>query len=134
MRNRFATITVLCAAAALLVATMAAAPALAAGIPPADADCAQHLRLTHTYSPQELQAALNNMPVYLSEYSDCPTVIKNALDAELGKVHGNPGDGGGSFLPTWLLVILILLVLGGVAFTTAAIRRRGGPGEPPPGT
>jgi hypothetical protein len=83
---------------------------------------------------QELQAALNNMPVYESEYSHCPTVIKNALNAKLGKLHGGPGDGGGSFLPTWLLVVLIVLVLGGVAFTTAAIRRRGGPGDPPSAT
>jgi hypothetical protein len=134
MRKRFATITVLCAGAALLAAPFAGAPALAAGLSPPVADCAKHLRLTHHYSPQELQNALNTMPAYLSEYSDCANVIKHQLDQELGRLHGGPVDGGGSFLPTWLLVVLILLVLGGVAFTTAAIRRRGGPGGPPPAT
>jgi hypothetical protein len=135
MRKRLATITMLCAAATLLAAAFAAAPAVAAGLPAPDADCAKHLALTRSYPPQELQAALNQMPVYLSEYSDCPNIIRKALDAELGKgLHGGTGDSGGSFLPTWLLVLLIVVVLGGVAFTTAAIRRRGGPGEPPPAT
>lgn len=134
MRKRFGTIIVLCAGGALLAGTLAAAPAAAAGLSPPVADCSQHLYLTRSYSVPELQNALNTMPAYVSEYSRCATVIKNALDAQLGKLHGGPGDGGGSFLPTWLLVVLILLVLGGVAFTTAAIRRRGGPEEPPPAT
>ena len=138
MRQRFATIIVVCAGATLLVGALAAGPAAdAAGLSPVVADCSQHLSLTHNYSVQELQNALTTMPAYISEYSECATVIQNALKAKLRTLHGGLGGSGGSFLPTWLLVVLIVLVLGGVAFATAAIRRRGGGGsgdEPPSAT
>jgi hypothetical protein len=61
-------------------------PAPAGGIRAPDADCVQHLKLTHPYTVQELQNALNNMPAYEAEYSPCPTVIANALRADLGKL------------------------------------------------
>lgn len=133
MRKRFVTVVVLCAAAATLHGALLTAPAAAAGLSPPVADCQANGRLTHDYSAPELRTALNTMQADVTEYSNCAAVIQQALNAKIGALHGGPGSGGGSFLPTWLLIVLVVLVLGGVAFVTAAIRRRGrgGGGSPP---
>lgn len=69
------------------------APALAGGPDPAQ-DCAQHLRLTRSYTRQQLQHALNNLPSDVQEYSQCYDIIQQA---ELAAATGHrPGGGGGS--------------------------------------
>ena len=67
------------------------------------------------------------MPVDVKEYTNCADVIQQALLAEVGVLHGNggSGQGGGSFLPTWLIVVLALLLVGGVGFGVYAWRQRG---------
>ncbi|HUE25603.1 MAG TPA: hypothetical protein VMP89_02430 [Solirubrobacteraceae bacterium] len=131
MPKRSTIIALLCAGAVLVAGTYLAAPAGAAGISAPVADCIHNGQLTHHYTPAQLQNALNTMQSDITEYSNCKTVIQNALQSQIGTLKNGLGGGGGSFLPTWLLILLIILVLGGVAFVTAAIRRRGGGDEPP---
>ncbi|MBV9421935.1 MAG: hypothetical protein JOZ98_03415 [Solirubrobacterales bacterium] len=98
------------------------------------ADCNAHLRLTRSYTPQELQQGLNTMPADIKEYTDCYGVLQNQLLAEVGSghVHSASATGsGGSFLPTPLLVVLGVLVVAAAGFGVVAVRRRkasaGGP-------
>jgi hypothetical protein len=74
------------------------------------------------------------MPVDVKEYTNCADVIQRALLAEIssGKDPGATGQGGGSFLPTWLIVVLALLVVGGIGFAVYAWRQRT-PAPPPAG-
>jgi hypothetical protein len=119
------------AALACVLIVVAAGPlvgsASAAGLAPAVADCNRNTRLTHHYTPQQLQQALTTMPADIKEYSDCYNIIQHQLLIELGKVHGpsGSGSGGGSFLPTWLIVVLAVLLIGGAGFGAVALRRRG---------
>lgn len=129
MRTLLKAALVVCALAAV-AAGPAAPSASAAGLPPADADCNANARLTHHYTPSQLQTALNQMPADMKEYSDCFGVIQRQLLIELGRLHPKAGDagGGGSFLPVWLIVVLGLLILGAGGFGLLALRnrRRGG--------
>ncbi|MGZ4178829.1 MAG: hypothetical protein ACXVUX_21675 [Solirubrobacteraceae bacterium] len=95
-------------------------------------------RLSHSYTLQQLQHALNIMPAYLKQYSSCVDVINQGiLTVKHGKQTG-PTGGGGSFLPTPVIIILVLLVLAAVTFGALAIRQRrgrpGGAGPPDDGT
>lgn len=113
---------------ALIAAFAAPAPlAQAAGLSPAVADCNTHAALTHHYTVAQLRNALATMPVDVKEYTNCADVIQQALLAEIGALHGHSGSGqgGGSFLPTWLIVLLGVLVVGGAGFGVYAWRRGG---------
>ena len=81
----------------------------------------------------ELRTALATIPVDIKEYTNCGDVIQRALLAELASLrgHGGSGQGGGSFLPTWLIIVLALLVVGGAGLVVYAARQRGQ--EPSPG-
>ncbi len=114
-----------------------AAPALAAQSPPVS-DCNAHGRLTQTYTPKQLQAALSTMPADIKEYTDCYDVIQRALVSEVGSQHaGRSNDAsssGGSFLPTPVIVVIVILALAAAIFGGLALRRRsndgGGAGGP----
>lgn len=117
------------------VALLAACAVAAAVLSPADAaaakpdpvaDCNANARLTHHYTAQELQNALNTMPADIKEYTDCATVIQNQLLTQLGEGHVGPGSTGssGSFLPTPLIVVLAVLVVAAGGFGVVALRRR----------
>lgn len=120
---------------ALTLAACALLPAAAfAGLNPVVGDCYTHTHLTKHYTTQQLQQALNNIPPDIAEYSNCPDVIREQLDQQLGGGgHGGSGGGGGSsFLPVWLIILIVVIVLGGGGATIAARRRGGGDDEPPP--
>src|SRR5579859_5919174 len=125
MRTPLKAALVACAMAAAAIG-LAASGALAAGLPPADADCNANAQLTHHYTPSQLQTALNQMPADMKEYSNCFGVIQRQLLIELGKLHpkAGSGGGGGSFLPVWLIVVLGLLIAGAAGFGAVAVRNR----------
>src|SRR5947209_4760352 len=71
----------------------------AQALEPAWADCNANARLTHHYTPSQLQSALVSMPADVREYTNCNDVLQQALRAELSGAGGSGGSGG-SFLPT----------------------------------
>lgn len=133
MRKTIVLLTVLGALGAVSQPVFIAS-AGAAGLSAPVEDCNAHGQLTGHYTVAQLRSALATMPVDVKEYTNCADVIQRALLAEITKDHGNggSGQGGGSFLPTWLIVVLALLVVGGVGFGVYAWRQRGS-GPPPTG-
>jgi hypothetical protein len=133
MRKTMSLLTVVCALGAVSQPLFPPSAA-AAGVSPAVQDCDAHAQLTRQYTVAELRSALASMPVDVKEYTNCADVIQRALLAEIGglKDPNATGQGGGSFLPTWLIVVLALLVVGGVGFGVYAWRQRG-PGPPSAG-
>lgn len=113
---------------AAAVVVLALIPAAALGAPdPVLADCNLHLHLTRSYSIAQLQHALQVMPADMAQYSDCPTVIRQALDSELAAVRPGLGaaggaDGGG--VPVWLITIGALVAAGGGTASLLAWRRQ----------
>jgi hypothetical protein len=117
---------ILAAAAVLVVALLAPAPA-SARLSKAVADCNSHTRLTQTYTEAELRTALNTMPADVKEYTNCYDVIQRALLADIGGIKADSGGGSGggsSFLPTPLLIVLGVLVVAAGAFAVIAHRQR----------
>ena len=115
-------------------AGVAARTAAAAGLSPVVADCNAHGRLTRHYSVTQLRSALASIPADIAEYTDCHDVIQHQLLVQLGDLPGSggSGQGGGSFLPTWLIVVLAVLIAGAGGFGVLELRnRRGGGGDPP---
>ena len=98
----------------------------ATGLAPAVVDCNLHAALTRNYTIPQLQNALATMPADVREYSDCYTVIQHQLLLQLGELHGQggAGQGGGPFLPAWLIVILAVLVATAGGFGVLAVRNR----------
>jgi hypothetical protein len=125
-----------CRGTARLAALAAAAAVTLALIPPAAlgsgspvlADCNLHLHLTRSYSIAQLQHALQVMPADISQYTDCATVIRQALDSQLAAARGAQGAGGdpsgGAGVPVWLIAILAVVVAGGGAASLVAWRRQ----------
>jgi hypothetical protein len=111
-----------------LAGGVSAVNAAAAGVSRPVADCQSHGRLTRHYSASELRNAIATMPADISEYTNCPDVIRSALLADLHLKGPASGDGGGSFLPAWVIAILVVLVLTGAGAGAVAMRnRRGAP-------
>lgn len=141
MRRNLRQLALACAVATLAIASLSAAPAMAAGGNPIINDCQANGRLTHSYSLKDLRHALAIMPASVKQYSNCYDVISQGIETvKHGKTTGRKG-GGGSFLPTPVIIVLVVLILAAVTFGAIAIRQRragpGGPGGPegggPPG-
>src|SRR5579859_1268514 len=100
-------------ACAVLTLALSGAGALAAGpslaLEPAWQDCNLHERLTHNYTPSQIQDSLAHMPADVLQYSNCYDVLHQALAADLAKLRAaGSGGSGGSFLPTPVLIVLVL--------------------------
>jgi hypothetical protein len=126
MRKTMSLLTVVCALGAVSQPVFLTSAA-AAGVSPVVQDCNAHAQLTRHYTVAQLRSALATMPVDVKEYTNCGDVVQQALLAEIGALHGHSGSGqgGGPFLPTWLIVVLGLLVVGGAGFVAYAWHQRG---------
>ena len=58
-------------------------------------DCADDGRLQHKYSRGDLEGARKHLPADLDEYSDCRSVINDAIAALGASKKGDGGGGGG---------------------------------------
>jgi hypothetical protein len=119
------------ASASALAAGAAGAPAASSGYTAVLADCNAHGELTQSYTIQELEGALVNMPADMKQYTNCADVITRAQQQALANnsksYHPDASatvGSSGSFLPTWLIVVLVVLALVGVTFAALAVRRR----------
>jgi len=111
----------------MVVALAGASPAAASGSA-ATADCAAHGHLTRSYSSAQLSSALAAMPADLQEYTNCYSVIRQALLAQVpaARHHQAASDSGsgGSFLSTPVIVAIVVLGVGGAGAGAVALRRR----------
>jgi cobalamin biosynthesis Mg chelatase CobN len=90
-------------------------------------DCQNHGQLTHNYPVSWLRKALSMMSSDTAQYSNCSTVLHQAI---LHSVH--PGSGGSSSSSTTtivIIVVIVLLILAALLGVLALRRRRSG--EPP---
>ncbi|HLJ04184.1 MAG TPA: hypothetical protein VKT31_12135 [Solirubrobacteraceae bacterium] len=122
MRDRMTIALAVLALALTWAGTFAAGSSQA--LEPAWADCNANARLTHHYTPSQLQSALVSMPADVREYTNCNDVLEAALRAELAGAGGGSGGSGGSFLPTPVVVVLVLLLLAAAGLGAVALRRR----------
>ena len=76
--------------AALACGLIVVAPAIASDVSAIYKDCETNGKLTGHYTRAQLQAALNQMPSEVAEYSSCSDLIQQAL---LRASHGS-GNGG----------------------------------------
>jgi MYXO-CTERM domain-containing protein len=94
-------------------------------------DCQNHGQLTRVYPTAWLKKALSMMSSGTSQYSNCSTVLHQAV---LHSIHRSSGGGGGSSSSTTIIVVIVVIVLVLLAALLAVLamrRRRGGPGLPP---
>jgi len=106
----------------LAVCGPAVTPALAAGNPVVQ-DCYVHGKLTKPYTTAELRHALAAMSSYIKQYSNCQSVIQNALAQHSVKSTGT-GKGGGSSISTPVIIVIVVVVLAIASFAGLLIRRR----------
>jgi hypothetical protein len=92
MRRVIAAISALCCA-------LLAAPAWAGSGDAVIRDCAQHGKLTRTYTQAQYADALANLPADLDEYSNCRQVI-SAAKRKASQGGGTTGTTGGGGTPT----------------------------------
>jgi hypothetical protein len=125
MRRATMLLAALLTGAVLAVSGPGATPAFAAGNAVVS-DCYSHGKLTKTYTKAELRHALSVMSSYIKQYSNCQSVVQNALATGEVTVNGGGGDsgGGGSSISTAVIVVIIVVVLAIVAFAGLLIRRR----------
>lgn len=94
-------------------------------------DCAAHGRLTASYSVSQLQAALGSMPADVKEYTNCYSVIQQALYARLPASRHPSGksDAGdsGSFVSTPVIIAIVVIALVAASAGGVALRRRNPP-------
>lgn len=88
-------------------------------------DCQTHGQLTHTYPLSWLKKAQSMMSAGTSQYSNCSTVLQQAI---LHDVHPGSGGGGGSGTTTIVIIIVIVLVILAALLGGLALRRRRGGG------
>ena len=108
--------------AVLAVSGPGVTPAFAAGNPVV-ADCYSHGKLTQTYTKAELRHALAVMSSYIKQYSNCQSVVENALANGTVSANGT-GKSGGSSISTPVIIVIVVAVLAIVAFAALLIRRR----------
>jgi hypothetical protein len=128
MRRATMLLAALLTGVVLAVSGPAVTPAIAAGNPVVS-DCFSHGKLTKTYTKAELRHALAVMSSYVQQYSDCQSVVQNALASGKVTVNGggsnNGGDGGGgSSSSTAVIIVIVVVVLAIAAFVGLLIRRR----------
>jgi hypothetical protein len=124
MRRATMLLAALLTGAVLAVSGPAATPAFAAGNPVVQ-DCFSHGKLTQTYTKAELRHALSVMSSYIKQYSDCQSVVQNALANGGGvKATGSGKGGGGSSISTAVIIVIVVVVLAILAFAGLLIRRR----------
>ena len=109
--------------AVLAVSGTAATPAFAAGNPVVQ-DCFSHGKLTQTYTKAELRHALSVMSSYVKQYSDCQSVVQNALANGTVSANGTGKSSGGSSISTPVIIVIVVVVLAILAFAGLLIRRR----------
>jgi hypothetical protein len=122
MRRATMLLAALLAGAVMAVSGPVATPAFAAGNPVV-ADCYSHGKLTETYTQAELRHALAVMSSYIKQYSNCQSVIENALATGTVAANGT-GNSGGSSISTPVIIVIVVVVLAIVAFVGLLIRRR----------
>jgi hypothetical protein len=123
MRRATMLLAALLTGAVLAVSGPAVTPALAAGNPVVS-DCFSHGKLTQTYTKAELRHALTVMSSYVKQYSNCQSVVQNALANGGGVKATGAGESGGSSISTAVIVVIVVVVLAIVAFAGLLIRRR----------
>jgi hypothetical protein len=123
MRRATMLLAALLTGAVLAVSGPAVTPALAAGNPVVS-DCFSHGKLTQTYTKAELRHALTVMSSYVKQYSNCESVVQNALANGGGVKATGAGKGGGSSISTAVIVVIVVVVLAIAAFAGLLIRRR----------
>ena len=92
-------------------------------------DCQSHGQLTHVYPASWLHKALSMLSADTAQYSNCSTVIHQAI---LHSIH--PASGGSSSSGTTtivIIVVVVLIILAALLGGLALRRRRGGAGPPP---
>jgi hypothetical protein len=123
MRRVMMLLAALLTGTALAVSGPAVTPALAAGNPVVS-DCFSHGKLTQTYTKAELRHALAVMSSYVKQYSNCESVVQDALANGGGVEATGTGKSGGSSISTAVIVVIVVVVLAIVAFAGLLIRRR----------
>jgi TolA-binding protein len=123
-------------AAALGCAALALTPATALATEPPLQNCENSPTnsLSHQYTVQQLQHALQTMPTTIAQYSNCEQVIQNQLDRQLSAQHHHQGGkgtnptsvGADSAWPIVAVVVVVVIVAGGGFLFW---RRRAGGGE-----
>ena len=108
--------------AVLAVCGPAATPACAAGNPVV-ADCYSHGKLTQNYTKAELHHALAVMSSYIKQYSNCQSVVEDALANGTVAANGT-GKSSGSSISTPVIIVIVVVVLAIVAFGMLLIGRR----------
>ena len=109
--------------AILAVSGPTVTPASASGNPVVS-DCFSHGKLTQSYTKAELRHALAVMSSYVKQYSDCESVVQNALADGGGVKATGTGKSGGSSVSTAVIVVIVVVVLAIVAFAGLLIARR----------
>jgi hypothetical protein len=124
MRRATMLLAALLTGAVLAVSGPAVTPAFAAGNPVVR-DCFSHGKLTQTYTKAQLRHALAVMSSYIKQYSDCQSVVQNALANGGGvKATGSGKGGGGSSISTAVIIVIVVVVVAIVSFAGLLIRRR----------
>jgi hypothetical protein len=123
MRRAMMLLAGLLTGAVLAVSGPAVTPAFAAGNTVVS-DCFSHGKLTQTYTKAELRHALAVMSSYVKQYSDCQSVVENALATGAVSANGTGKGGGGSSISTPAIIVIVVVVLAIVAFAGLLIRRR----------
>lgn len=85
-----------CAAAAVVVATLAAPTVALAATDPVIADCALDGKLDKTYTSAQYAKALKHIPTDVDEYTDCRDVIRRGQLGLGGSGSTGSGSSGGT--------------------------------------
>ena len=88
-------------------------------------DCQNHGQLTHVYPVSWLRKARSMMSSDTAQYSNCSTVIDQAI---LHSIHGGSGGSSSSGATTIVIIVVVVLVILAALLGVLALRRRRGGG------
>jgi hypothetical protein len=91
-------------------------------------DCQAHGQLTRRYPTSWLRKGLSMISSDTAQYSNCPTVLRQAL---LGTIRPGSGGSGGSGSTIVIIIVAVLIILAALLAGLALRRRRGGRGAGP---